>query len=130
MEDPLTGLGNRRALDQRLADERVSLRDDGAIAMVIVDIDQFKGVNDQFGHACGDAVLYRVGAIICSILRPDDLALRLGGDEFRAVITGASPSVVQSRADRIGALVMADDWASVAPGLRVTVSVGAASATG
>jgi diguanylate cyclase (GGDEF)-like protein len=130
LEDPLTGLGNRRALDQRLADERNSLSDDGPIAMVIIDIDQFKAVNDLFGHACGDAVLCRVGAIICSALRPDDLALRLGGDEFCAVITGASPAVVQSRADRIGALVMTDDWTSVAPDLHVTVSVGAASTAG
>jgi len=130
MEDPLTGLGNRRALDQRLADEADTLGDQGRIAMVIVDVDQFKSVNDQFGHACGDAVLSRVGAIIRSILRPDDLALRLGGDEFCAVITGASPAVVQARADQIGVLGGLEDWTALAPALRVTVSVGAASATG
>jgi diguanylate cyclase len=130
MEDPLTGLGNRRALDQRLAEERNNLADEATIAMVIVDVDQFKGVNDQFGHACGDAVLCRVGAIIRSVLRAEDLALRLGGDEFCAVITGASPEVVQERADRIGALVILEDWGAIAPGLYVTVSVGAASATG
>jgi diguanylate cyclase len=130
MEDPLTGLGNRRALDQRLTDERDSLGEQASIAMVIVDVDKFKGVNDRFGHACGDAVLCQVGGIIRSVLRPDDLALRLGGDEFCAVITGASPQVVQDRADRIGTLVLEEDWESLAPGLRVTVSVGAASAAG
>ena len=116
MEDPLTGLGNRRAFDQRLADEGDNLSEQGSIAMVIVDIDKFKGVNDQFGHACGDAVLCRVGAIIQSVLRQDDLALRLGGDEFCAVMAGASPQVVQARADRIGALVILEDWGSLAPG--------------
>ena len=130
MEDPLTGLGNRRAFDQRLTHECDSLSPQTTIAMVIVDIDQFKRVNDRFGHACGDAVLCRVGAIIRSVLRPDDLALRLGGDEFCAVLTGATPQVVQDRADRIGALVMLEDWTSLAPGLGVTVSVGAATAAG
>ena len=130
MEDPLTGLGNRRAFDQRLLHERDSLSSQATIAMVIIDVDHFKRVNDRFGHACGDAVLCRVGAILRSVLRPEDLALRLGGDEFCAVITGASPQVVQERADRIGTLVILEDWESIAPGLAVTVSVGAASAAG
>jgi diguanylate cyclase (GGDEF)-like protein len=130
MEDPLTGLGNRRAFDQRLIHERDSLSPQTTIAMVIIDIDEFKRVNDRFGHACGDAVLCRVGAIVRSVLRPDDLALRLGGDEFCAVITGASPQVVQERADRIGELVILEDWESLVPGLALTVSVGAASAAG
>ena len=130
MEDDLTGLGNRRAFDQRLLHECDSLDDETSIAMVIIDIDQFKAVNDRFGHACGDAVLRRVGAIIRSVLRPADLALRLGGDEFCAVISGATPEVVQARADRIGELVALEDWQSLAPGLDVTVSVGAASAVG
>ena len=102
MEDPLTGLGNRRAFDQRLVHECDNLTPQTTIAMVIIDVDQFKAVNDRFGHACGDAVLCRVGAIIRSVLRPEDLALRLGGDEFCAVLTGASPEVVQDRADRSG----------------------------
>ncbi len=91
MEDPLTGLGNRRAFDQRLVHERDSLAPQTTIAMVIIDVDHFKRVNDRFGHACGDAVLCRVGAILRSVLRPGDLALRLGGDEFCAVLTGAVP---------------------------------------
>ncbi len=130
MEDPLTELGNRRALDLRLNHERNSLSDEAAIAMVVVDIDRFKGVNDQFGHAIGDAVLCRVAAIISSVLRVNDLSLRLGGDEFCAVMTGAPPDVVHARADRICALVTLEDWGALAPGLDVSVSVGAASATG
>jgi diguanylate cyclase (GGDEF)-like protein len=130
MEDPLTGLGNRRAFDKRLMDEADNLSGETSIAMVIIDIDQFKSVNDRFGHACGDAVLCRVGDIVRSVLRPDDLALRLGGDEFCAVLSGAAPQVVHDRADRIGALVTLEDWGLLALGLDVTVSVGAASAVG
>ena len=130
MEDPLTGLGNRRAFDQRLVHECDSLAPQTTLAMVIIDVDHFKRVNDRFGHACGDAVLCRVGAILRSVLRPGDLALRLGGDEFCAVLTGASPQVVQDRADQIGTLVSLEDWESLAPGLAVTVSVGAAWAAG
>jgi diguanylate cyclase (GGDEF)-like protein len=130
MEDPLTGLGNRRALDQRLIDEHSTLRNSSPVAMVVVDIDHFKDVNDRFGHAVGDAVLCRVAAIIRAALRVDDLALRLGGDEFCAVITGATPDVVQQRAARIGALVSREHWSALVPGLGVTVSIGAASTTG
>ena len=130
MEDPLTGLGNRRALDQRLLHESDSLTPQTTIAMVIIDVDHFKRVNDRFGHACGDAVLCRVGAILRSVVRPGDLALRLGGDEFCAVLTGAAPQVVRERADQIGTLVGLEDWESLAPGLAVTVSVGAAWAAG
>jgi diguanylate cyclase (GGDEF)-like protein len=130
LEDPLTGLGNRRAFDQRLLHEADTLSEETSIAMVIIDVDEFKAVNDRFGHACGDAVLCRVGAIVGSVLRPDDLALRLGGDEFCAVISGAAPQVVHDRADRIGELVTLEDWGLLALGLDVTVSVGAASAVG
>ena len=130
MEDPLTGLGNRRAFDQRLVHEGDTLTPQSTIAMVIIDVDHFKRVNDRFGHACGDAVLCRVGAILRSVLRPGDLALRLGGDEFCAVMTGAAPQVVQERADQIGTLVGLEDWESLAPGLAVTVSVGVVSAAG
>ncbi len=130
MEDPLTGLGNRRAFDQRLLDEADGMSAEASIAMVVIDIDEFKAVNDRFGHACGDAVLCRVGAIVRSVLRTDDLALRLGGDEFCAVISGATTQVVHDRANRIGTLVATEDWGLLAPGLDLTVSVGAASTAG
>ena len=130
LEDPLTGLGNRRALEQRLDRDRAELADDGPVAMLIVDVDEFKAVNDAYGHAVGDQVLCRVGEILRSVLRTDDLALRLGGDEFCAVVTGAPADAVQQRADQIGALVLLEGWSAIQPGLQVSVSVGLACARG
>jgi diguanylate cyclase (GGDEF)-like protein len=130
LEDPLTSLGNRRALDERLDYLRATLGDTEPVSMLVVDIDRFKRVNDIFGHEVGDQVLRRVGAAIAAVLRPEDLALRFGGDEFGAVISGAPAEVVRARADKIGQLVFAENWAEIRPELRVTVSVGAATAVG
>ena len=130
LEDPLTGLGNRRALDERLDYLRATVGDGEPVSMLVVDIDCFKGVNDAFGHEVGDLVLRRVGAAITAVLRSEDLAFRFGGDEFGAVMAGATADVVQSRADQICRLVLAEEWSEVRPGLKVTVSVGAASAFG
>jgi diguanylate cyclase (GGDEF)-like protein len=130
LEDPLTGLGNRRALDERLDYLRATLGDGEPVSMLVVDIDDFKRVNDIYGHEVGDRVLRRVGQSICAVLRPEDLAFRFGGDEFGAIMAGAPAEVVQSRADQICQLVCVDDWSEVGNDLLVTVSVGAASTVG
>ena len=130
LEDPLTGLGNRRALDERLDYLRATLGDSEPVSMLVVDVDRFKRVNDIYGHEVGDQVLRRVGASIAAVLRPEDLAFRFGGDEFGAILAGAPADVVRARADQICRLVYADDWAVVRPDLQVTVSVGAASTIG
>ena len=130
LEDPLTGLGNRRALDERLDYLRATLGATEPLSMLVVDVDRFKRVNDVFGHEVGDQVLRRVAQAIAAVLRPEDLAFRFGGDEFGAVIAGAPADVVQARAQQIGHLVEAEDWAGIRSDLRVTVSVGAACATG
>jgi diguanylate cyclase (GGDEF)-like protein len=130
LEDPLTGLGNRRALDERLDYLRATLGDTEPVSMLVVDVDAFKAVNDNFGHEVGDEVLRRVAAAIAAVLRAEDLAFRFGGDEFGAVMAGAPPEVVQARAQQIGALVRAEDWSGIRADLRVSVSVGAASSTG
>jgi diguanylate cyclase (GGDEF)-like protein len=130
LEDPLTGLGNRRALDERLDYLRATLGGTEPASMLVVDVDRFKRVNDVFGHEVGDQVLRLVAQAIAAVLRPEDLAFRFGGDEFGAVIAGAPAEVVRARAQQIGHLVEAEDWARIRPDLRVTVSVGAASSTG
>ncbi len=77
--DPLTGLVNRAAFDLAL---REAVRSGGQFALLAVDLDRFKAVNDVFGHAAGDEVLERVAAILDKAVRAQDLVARVGGDEF------------------------------------------------
>jgi diguanylate cyclase (GGDEF)-like protein len=83
LHDPLTGLPNRALLADRLAHALGRLgRTDGCLAVIFLDIDDFKAVNDHHGHAAGDAVLVEVGARLADALRGGDTAARVGGDEF------------------------------------------------
>jgi diguanylate cyclase (GGDEF)-like protein len=81
--DPLTGLYNRRALDSRLSDElRRSVRYQRLFSIAMIDFDNFKQVNDKFGHAIGDRVLQRLATCLSDNVRNTDFLARLGGDEF------------------------------------------------
>ncbi len=79
LTDPLTGLRNRRAFD-RIIDRMIAGNED--FALMQVDLDHFKEVNDAFGHAAGDHVLRAVATVLCSVTRMDDFVMRMGGDEF------------------------------------------------
>src|SRR5439155_837879 len=87
--DPLTGLGNRRLLTQALEDV-LAAAEHTAVALLFVDLDGFKGINDRHGHDVGDVVLVEVGSRIVGAVRPEDLATRLGGDEFVVLCRGPS----------------------------------------
>lgn len=80
LTDPLTGLANRRALERALP--RLLSRADRPFALMHIDLDRFKAVNDGYGHAAGDMVLAQVGRILRSDIRAGDFAARVGGDEF------------------------------------------------
>ncbi len=81
--DPLTGLANRRALDERLAYEIARhTRHDEQFAVLALDLNGFKGVNDRFGHDAGDEVLREVAGAMVEAVRAQDTVVRLGGDEF------------------------------------------------
>lgn len=86
-EDSLTGLLNRRSFDlelQRALDFHVRYGED--MALVIVDLDHFKGINDVFGHAGGDAALRHVAAALARHIRGSDIVARIGGDEFAMIL--------------------------------------------
>ena len=91
LHDDLTGLPNRGLLRAHL-DELLALqrRDGGELALVMLDLDRFKEVNDTYGHAAGDVVLQATGKRLRETLRESDLVARLGGDEFAVVLPGSS----------------------------------------
>jgi len=123
--DALTGIANRRALARYL--DEFHYRDDKAIAVILVDFDEFKEINDRYGHGAGDAVLARVARMLEHNIRPADLAVRLGGDEFGMVLAGVGTDVARARAETLMTQIDQEPWGELRPGLRVTVSIGVAA---
>ncbi len=129
LRDPLTGLGNRRLMEQRLPQLLAEAEQAGSpVAVAVIDLDHFKQVNDRFGHAAGDRVLVALADLLRSNTRGDDLLVRLGGEEFLVVLSGATPARAREVTERLRQQVEQHRWDGVAPGLRVTLSVGLASA--
>jgi diguanylate cyclase (GGDEF)-like protein len=128
-EDPLTGLPNRRVFESRLAARLDPARGDAQPpALLLIDVDRFKAINDGHSHLVGDRVLQAIAALLRLNVRDDDLAARLAGDEFVVVLTQADAALAHRVAGRIRAAVDAHDWRAIAPGLRVSVSIGVAPA--
>lgn len=119
LRDPVTGLGSRRAFDDRMHAPRAA-PEGGSGALLMIDVDGFKALNDTDGHAAGDALLHRVGEIAAQRLRSDDFAARVGSDEFAVLLDRATRDEARAVAERI-ARAVADD-----PDLPVTVSIGLA----
>ncbi len=100
--DELTGLYNRRCLDRQLDKFIERAHDTGTgLALILVDVDRFKSVNDTWGHAAGDAVLKGIGSTITECVRTSDLPCRFGGDEFAIVLTEIEPARAFERAEAI-----------------------------
>ena len=96
--DPLTGCLNRRGFQERFDAELARARRGGTeLALVVLDLDKFKEVNDKRGHAAGDEVLCWVAARLADELRAEDMVGRLGGDEFALVLTGQAPATALDR---------------------------------
>lgn len=129
MQDPLTGLGNRRAPERWLADRRPQVERGEPLSILLLDLDHFKQVNDRFGHDTGDAVLCRVAELMRRHCRSGDLAARYGGEEFLLALAGAPPQDAVQLAERLRAAVAAQDWPALQPGLQVTVSIGVTHAS-
>ena len=109
--DSLTGLANRRVLDERIEYEfRIARRNGSKLSVVLLDIDNFKRLNDRFGHAAGDEVLRRLGALVISTLRITDVAARYGGEELVVLLPGADPEGSRIFAERLREKMRVADW--------------------
>jgi diguanylate cyclase (GGDEF)-like protein len=125
--DPLTGLPNRRYFEEfssLLAQRR---RTGDAVAVLMIDIDKFKGLNDTYGHPIGDQVLKRVADAITAAVRDQDVPARIGGEEFAVLLRNPGPAVALEIGERVRAAVRELDLRFIGvPG--VSVSVGVADA--
>jgi diguanylate cyclase (GGDEF)-like protein len=104
IRDPLTGLFNHRAFQERLGVELSRARREGyEVALVALDLDHFKPINDRCGHGVGDQALIALARTISTSLRPSDVAGRVGGDEFMVALPGAGVSEAQLVVSRLRA---------------------------
>lgn len=121
--DVITGVGTRRWVEAEM-DRLAEAGGDGAV--VVIDIDHFKSINDTFGHAVGDDALRVVGETIRRSVRADDSVARVGGEEFLVLLSGANPKRANECARDIRQALRDANWEQVRSGLSVTASLGIA----
>ncbi|BBH68417.1 hypothetical protein ACTI_51020 [Actinoplanes sp. OR16] len=121
--DALTGLGNRRMFDRRID----AVADGGAL--LLIDVDHFKDINDRYSHGVGDRVLGEIAGVLRSHCRHGEVAIRFGGDEF-AMFLNTGEEEARQIAERIRRVIQARDWNRIVPGLTVTLSMGLAVCRG
>ncbi|MFN3304613.1 MAG: diguanylate cyclase [Roseateles sp.] len=130
--DPLTGLHNRRSLDARLAealalDRRYGSANGRVHGLLLLDVDHFERINDQYGHPAGDAVLRQLAQMLQSLVRATDVVARFGGEEFAVLLPElAGPLEAVMTAEKIRAAVAAAEFPEVG---RLTLSVGVSLAS-
>ncbi len=126
--DSMTGLLNREAFEKRVKAALSAGTFDGCYAFMMIDLDNFKDINDSFGHTVGDQVIIEAVKAIRSRFRPNDLIARMGGDEFAVFFTSAKKGdLIRKRAESINEAVKA---LKIEDGLSLTVSIGVAMAGG
>lgn len=130
LQDELTGLGNRRLFAIRLrSDFEASKRYGTRLALVLLDTDHFKRVNDTYGHLAGDAVLRHLGAVLLAHSRGSDLIFRYGGDEFAMLLPHTGLDAAVRAAERVRHIVAAEEFAVPGGVVRITLSAGVAGFT-
>lgn len=125
MEDTLTGVGNRRAFERKL---ELALRQgadaSSPLSLAMLDVDDFKKVNDAFSHLTGDQVLQQIARILASQVREHDIVARIGGDEFMVIFPSTDQDIAAQACQRIREAIALFAWEGIAKGLSLAVSVG------
>lgn len=129
LTDGLTGVNNRRFFDQRLIEEvERSRRNREPLSCLFIDIDYFKSINDNYGHACGDDVLKKVARLINAQMRRSDVLSRYGGEEFAVLLSNTEPKVAEEIAERIRVTIENFSYSPKrGDKIGVTVSIGVSS---
>jgi diguanylate cyclase (GGDEF)-like protein len=121
-QDPLTRLLNRRAFFEQ-AEQRLRLTPNDQWALIVCDIDHFKQVNDNYGHAAGDQALLMVGAVLVQQVRQNDLVARFGGEEFVILINCQDMLLAKSVAERMRLQIMATQFPAIPERLSASFGV-------
>jgi diguanylate cyclase (GGDEF)-like protein len=127
LRDPLTGLFNRRALGPLLAHNvATACRYGSPLSLLMIDLDDFKKVNDDFGHSAGDVGLRRTAEVLNTMVRASDFVARFGGDEFVVVAASTDEAAARQLMERIVLGVRESDVSAEGRSLPLTLSIGAA----
>ena len=130
-KDPLTGILNRQAFMERSAGELVyARRNDTFINIVMIDVDDFKQVNDTWGHQCGDLVLKEIARLLSDEKRDSDLLARYSGEEFLLLMNGITPEDAKKRAEKLRAAIAHHIFSWMDTRIPVTISLGISSQNG
>lgn len=122
--DALTGLGNRRLFTERLRQEwKLAQRLEFPVALLMIDIDHFRRVNDEHGHTAGDEVLRHVGKLLEHSTRGSDTCVRYGGEEFAVIL----PATSQNQAEHLAKVLREEIAAAPCGRQNITVSIGVAA---
>jgi diguanylate cyclase (GGDEF)-like protein len=122
-EDAVAGLGNRQILERFLRNEAPGQQQ---LALILLDIDDFKEINRTFGHRIGDDVVRRIGRLLRNDMQPHSVAVRYDGDEFVLGLLGADLPTAADLAERLRRTIEELDWDLLSLGLRITASLGLA----
>jgi diguanylate cyclase (GGDEF)-like protein len=126
--DALTGLVNRRRFDTELAREAATAgRYGGGLAALLLDVDNFKRVNDSFGHKAGDELITSIATLLSERLRATDVLARLGGDEFAVLLPRSDAATAQKVADKLVAAIRRNSVLVDGNRISITASIGVAT---
>jgi two-component system, cell cycle response regulator len=126
--DFLTGLCNRHHFQSQVQLEfERSFRYERSLSCLLLDVDDFKKINDNFGHCAGDEVLQRLGQLFAKHLRSSDLKCRYGGEEFVVILPEADSEVASIVAEKMRRFIARESFEFAAPPLRITASIGMAT---